>query len=88
MTVDGDDNATSDSGSGAGSGLSSAATEEAAVMERAKRATGCWPVITTESLPGGQPAGGADGDSSDRLRDVLALDEVKVSKYIDQDYSW
>ena len=60
MTVDGDDNATSDSGSGAGSGLSSAATEEVAVMERAKRATGCWPVITTtESLPDGQSAGGA-----------------------------
>jgi hypothetical protein len=30
------------------------------LLERAKRATGCWPVITTtESLPDGQSAGGA-----------------------------
>jgi hypothetical protein len=48
---------------------------------RVKRATGCWPVITmTESPPGDQSAGGADGGSSDRLRDALALHEVRVMK--------
>ncbi len=56
------------------------AAEEAALVERVKRATGCWPVITTESPPGDQSAGVADGGSSDRLGDTLALDEVTVMK--------
>ncbi len=59
---DGDDNTSLDSGYGAGSGLPSAAAEEAALVERVKQATGCWPVITTtKSPPGDQAAGGADG---------------------------
>jgi hypothetical protein len=78
---DGDENTSSDSGSGASSGLSSAAAEEVALVERVKQAAGFWPVITTtESPPGDQSAAGADGGSSDRLRDALALDEVRVMK--------
>jgi hypothetical protein len=50
---DGDDNPSSDSSSRAGSGLWSAAAEEAALMERVKRATDCWPVITTTESPHG-----------------------------------
>jgi hypothetical protein len=47
-------------------------------VERAKRATNCWLVITTaESPPGDQSAGGACGGSSDQLRDALALHEVR-----------
>jgi hypothetical protein len=34
----------------------------------------------TESPPGDQSAGGADGGSSDQLRDALALHEVRVMK--------
>jgi hypothetical protein len=62
---DGDDNASSDSGPSSGSGPSSATAEEAALVERAKRATGGWPVIAATELPGG---------------DALALHEVRVMK--------
>jgi hypothetical protein len=42
--------------------------------------TGGWPVITaTESL-GDQSASDAGCDSSDRLRDALALHEVRVMR--------
>jgi hypothetical protein len=50
-------------------------------VERVKRAMGCWlATTTTESPSGDQSAGGADGGSSDRLRDALALHEVRVMK--------
>jgi hypothetical protein len=74
------DNTSSNFGSGSGSGPSSATAEEAALLERVKRVTGGWPVITaTESL-GDQSAGDAGCGSSDRLRDALALHEVRVMK--------
>jgi hypothetical protein len=79
---DGDDNTSSDSdsGSGSGSGPSSATAEEAALVERVKRVTGGLPVITaTESL-GDQPSGDAGCGPSDRVRDALALHEVRVMK--------
>lgn len=44
---DGDDNTSSDFGSCAGSGLSSAAVEEGGLVERMKQAEGFWLVITT-----------------------------------------
>lgn len=76
---DGDDNTSSDFGSDSGSGPSSATAEEAALLDRVKRVTG-WPVITaTESL-GDQSAGDASCGTSDRLRDALALYEVRVMK--------
>lgn len=78
---DGDEDTSSGSGSGLGSaGPSSATAEEAALLERAKRVTGGWPVITaTESL-GDQSALDADRGSSDRVKDALALHEVRVMK--------
>ena len=79
----GDDNTSSDSGSGSGSssGPSSATAEEAALVERVKRVTGGLPTVTaTESL-GDQPSGDDAGcGSSDRVRDALALHEVRVMK--------
>jgi len=75
-----DNNTSSDFGSGSGSGPSSATAEEATLLERVKRVTGGWPVITaTESL-GDQSAGNAGCGSSDRVRDALALHEVRVMK--------
>jgi hypothetical protein len=77
---DGEGNSSSDFGSGTGSGPSSATAEEAALLERMKRVTGVWPVITaTESL-GDQSAGDAGCGSSDRLSDALALHEIRVMK--------
>ena len=79
---DGDNNTSSDSGSGSGSGFgpSFATAEEATLLERVKRVTGGWPVTTvTESL-GDQSAGNAGCGSSDRVRDVLALHEVRTMK--------
>ncbi len=50
-------------------------------MERVKRVMGCWPmVVTTDSPPGDQSAGGTVSGSSDRLRDAVALHEVRVMK--------
>lgn len=75
---DGDDNSSLDFGSGSGSGPSSATAEEVATLDRAKRVTGGWPVImATESL-GDQSASDAGRGSSDRLRDALALYEVRA----------
>jgi hypothetical protein len=77
---DGDDNSSSDPGSSSGSGPSNATAEEAALLEQVKRVTGGWPIITaTESL-GGQSSGDAGCGSSDRVRDALALHEVRVMK--------
>jgi hypothetical protein len=77
---DGDDNTASDLGSGSGSGPSSATAGESDLLERVKRVTGGWPVITaTESL-GDESASDAGCNSSDRLRDALALHEVRVMK--------
>jgi len=78
----GDNNASSNfgSGSGSGSGPTSASAEEATLLERVKRVTGGCPVITaTESL-GDQSAGNAGCGSSDRVRDALALHEVRAMK--------
>jgi hypothetical protein len=76
---DGDDNSSLEFGSGSGSGPSSATAEEAALLDRVKRVTGGWPVITaTESL-GDQSASDA-GCGSDQLRDALALYEVRAMK--------
>ena len=69
----------SDSGSDTGSGVPSAAAEEAALVERAKQATGCWQVTTTTVSPPDQAAA-AVGDTSVPLRDALALREVRVMK--------
>lgn len=77
---DGDGNTSSDSGSGSGSGPSSAIEEEAALLERVKQVTGGWPIITATESPGDQPAGDAGCGSSDRVRDALALHEVRVMK--------
>lgn len=77
---DGDDNTSSDSGSGSGSGPPSTTAEEAALLERVKRVTGGWPVITTTESLGDQSASDAGCGSSDRLRDALALHEVRVMK--------
>jgi hypothetical protein len=60
--------------------MPSASAEEAVLLKRVKRVTGGWPVITaTESL-GDQSAGDAGFGSSDRVRDALALYEVRVMK--------
>jgi hypothetical protein len=77
--ADGDENtsSSSDSSSGSESGLSSTAAEGAALVERAKRATGSWPVMTTtEPRTGDRSA----GRSSFRLSNALALREVRVMK--------
>ncbi len=52
-------------------------------MQRAKRTTGCWSVVTTTESPpacSDQFAGGAHGGSSDCLRDAQGLHEVGVMK--------
>jgi len=77
---DGDDNTSSDFGSGSGSGPSSATAEEAALLDRVKRVAGGWPVITATLSLGDQSAGDAGCGTSDRLRDALALYEVRVMK--------
>ena len=77
---DGDDNASSDSGSGSGSAPSSVTAEEAALLERVKRVTGGWPVITATGSLGDQSSGDADCGSSLRLRERLALHEVRAMK--------
>jgi hypothetical protein len=77
---DSDENTSSDFGSGSGSDPSSATAEEAALLERVKRVTGGWPVITTTEPHGDQPAGDAGCGSSDRLWDTLALCQVRVMK--------
>jgi hypothetical protein len=70
-------------GSDHGLGLSSSAEEEeAALVGRAKRATGCWQETTTTTKAESPPdkAGAAGSGSSARLRDALALHEVRVTK--------
>jgi hypothetical protein len=71
-----DDRSSSPSDSGTGSDLSSASAEEAALMERAKRATGCWQATTAPP----DVAAGSGGDASVQLKDALALHEVRVMK--------
>ena len=75
-------NAHSPSGcaSGSGSGLSSAADEEAIVVERAKQATGCWPTATATSPDQTDGGGGGGGGSSVCPRHALAVHEVTVMK--------
>ena len=70
----GDHHSPSDSDSDSGAESAIATAEEAALVERAKRATGCWQVTTTESPPAADSVGGA----SARVRDALALHEVRV----------
>jgi len=79
---DGDDKSSSDFGSGSGSGPSTATAEETALLERVKRVAGGLPVITaTESLGGhDQSSGDAGCGPSDRVRDALALHEIRVMK--------
>ena len=78
---DGNGNAHSPSGSGSasgsGPGLSSAAEEDAVVVECAKQATGCWPTTTATSS---EQTGGGGGGSSVWLRHALAVHEVRVMK--------
>jgi len=77
---DSDDNTSSDSGSGSGSSPSSVTAEEAALLERVKRVTSGWPeIMATESL-GDQSSGDAGCGSSVRLRETLALREVRAMK--------
>lgn len=77
---DGDDNTSSDSSSGSGSSPSSVTAEEATLLERVKRVTGGWPVIkATESLAD-QSSDNADCGSSLRMRESLALHEVRAMK--------
>lgn len=80
--LDSDSGSDSDSETGSGSGVPgvpSAAAEEAALVERAKQAAGCWQVTTTTVSPPDQAAA-AVGDTSVPLRDALALREVRVMK--------
>ena len=77
---DGDDKTSSDSGSGSDSDLSSTAAEEAALLERMKRVTGGWPVITAIESLGDESASDAGCGSSVRLREDLALHEIRVMK--------
>jgi hypothetical protein len=76
---DDDHHSPSDSGSDLSSAVAAAA-EEAALVKRAKRATGCWQVMTTTDSPPNQAAADAVGGASVRLRDALALQEVRVMK--------
>jgi hypothetical protein len=77
---EGADDGDGDSNTSPDSPPPSPTAEEAALLERVKRVTGGWPVTTaTESL-GDQSAGDADCGSSDRVRDALALHEVRVMK--------
>ena len=69
----------SGSGSGSGSSLSSAAEEEAALVERAKEVTGCWQAIRATAASPDQTEAAAGG-SSVWLRHALALHEVRVMK--------
>jgi hypothetical protein len=75
-----DENTSSDPSSGSSSGPSSATAEEAALLERMKRVTGGWPVVTTTETIGDQSFGDAGCGPSDQLRDALALHEVRVMK--------
>jgi hypothetical protein len=77
---DGDDNTSSGFGFGSGSGPSSATAEEAALLERVKRVTGGWPVITATEPLDDQSAGDAGRSSSDLRRDALALHEIREMK--------
>ena len=69
----GDRHSPSDSGAAS----ATATAEEAALLERAKRATGCWQVTRTAESPPVQAAADVSG-ASVRVRDALALHEVRV----------
>ena len=75
-----DDNTSPISGSGLGSGPSSATAEEVTLVERVKRVTGGWPAVTATEPPGDQAPGYGSSDGVDRVRDALALHQVRVMK--------
>ena len=79
-TSDNDGNEDSPLDPGSGSGLSSAAEEEAALVERAKEVTGCWQAVRTTAASPSDHTEAAAGGSSVWLRHALALHEVRVMK--------
>ena len=79
-TSDNDGNEDSPLDPGSGSGLSSAAEEEAALVERAKEVTGCWQAVRTTAASPSDQTEAAAGGSSVWLRHALALHEVRVMK--------